>query len=148
MFVYRTCFAGSVTRGCPSYKVRSVGWNSRVPQDSQDVPYNPAEFQGQVGQLSNRYIVISRLIRYERLFISCSGCVTISHKIVLEYVRHSRIANYFASVYRKISMQDLCVSPARIAPLRGTLLESDRQNVTRHNVNITTMALREIANRY
>lgn len=56
--------------------------------DPQDVPYNPTE-QGQVGQLSNRYIVISRLIRYERLFISRSGCVTISRKIVLKHVRHS-----------------------------------------------------------
>lgn len=74
--------------------------------DPQDVPYNPAE-QGQVGQLSNRYIVISRLIRYEGLFISCSGCVTISHKIVLEHVRHSGIANHFASAYRKITQGDL-----------------------------------------
>lgn len=43
----------------------------------QDTLYNPAE-QGQVGQLSNRYIVISRLIRYESLFIFTQrGCVTI-----------------------------------------------------------------------
>lgn len=41
----------------------------------QDMLYNPAE-QGQVGQLSNRYIVISRLIRYERLFISRSAVVS------------------------------------------------------------------------
>lgn len=39
--------------------------------DRQDAPYNPSQ-QGQVGQLSNRYIVISRLIRYERSFFSPS----------------------------------------------------------------------------
>lgn len=45
--------------------------------------YNPTE-QGQVGQLSNRYIVISRLIRYERLFISRNArlCHNLWHKIV------------------------------------------------------------------
>ena len=111
------------------------------------MPYNPAE-QGQVGQLSNRYIVISRLIRYKRLFISRSGCVTISHKTILKYVRRSRIENYFVSVYRKIGMQDLRRITGTNCALQGTLLESDRQNVTRHNVSITTMALREIANRY
>jgi len=86
LFVCQTCFAESLTNTRFSRMQRAVRRLKFACSDPQDVPYNPAE-QGQVGQLSNRYIVISRLIRYESLFISRSGCVAISRKIVLEHVR-------------------------------------------------------------
>lgn len=61
----------------------------------QDTLYNPAE-QRQVGQLSNRYIVISRLIRYERLFIS-----RVARACVVQFVgTKSSLSNHFAHSFR------------------------------------------------
>lgn len=108
----QTCFAGFLGNARLS-KIRCiVHWLKFTCSDPQDVPYNPTE-QGQVGQLSNRYIVISRLIRYELLFISCS-CVTISCKIVLKHVRHSRII-LLPRTGKSLVRRTCVIVPARIA---------------------------------
>lgn len=139
LFVCQTCFAGSRGNARLSKMRRIVRRLKFTCFDPQDVPYNPAE-QGQVGQLSNRYIVISRLSRYERLFISRSGCVTISCKIVVEHIRHSR--NILLPRTRKSLRGTCAVSPARIA-----LYEARFSNQTTEMQHVIMPSLPEIPQR-
>lgn len=105
-------------------------WNSRVLIRTS---YNSAE-QGQMGQMSNRYIVISRLIRYKRFFFytSPSGCVTIRAKSFWSMFMYSWITYIILfPCVGKSRRKIYAISPARIGALRTRIskVESDYRNI-------------------